>query len=246
MARRGGQGAFGGGDGRGRRARGPRPPDDPASCIGEAITQIKRGVRDPSRVTIKCGRRVVGTVDEVSAHRLKVKVGMVIDEALAAEIARFAAADRLRSQALRRVARSMCSAKGLVDSLVRKGASREDARRVALDFERLGLVSDEAFAHAKARSIAARKPAGARLLRSKLRAAGIDDERAKAATASVLEGRDAFEDAVSLVRRRVRTISPGTDAAKVRQRVMGSLARRGFEMDTARRAVEAVLGKRRG
>lgn len=223
--------------------KGPKTPPDPSECIGEVVTQIKRSIRDPSRITIKCGRRVVGTLDEVSAHRLKLKVGLVIDEPLAAAIAERAAADRLRSMALRRIARSMCSVKGLVDSLVRKGAARQDATRVARDLERLGLVSDETFAHAKARSILARKPAGARLIQSKLRAAGVDDARAKAATSGVLVGRDALEDAVALARRRARSIRPGTDPSKARLRVMGALARRGFEMDVVRRAVETVMGK---
>jgi regulatory protein len=228
----------------GRRGGKCKPePIDPSVFIGEAITQIKPGIRDPSRVTIKAGRRVVGTVDAVSAHRLKVKVGREIDEALAAAIAAAVFQDRLRSLALRRVARSMCSVKGLADALVRKGADRETAARIAADFERLGLVNDEAFANAKARSILARKPAGARLIQSKLRAAGVDAARSKAAASGVLEGRDALEDAVALAQRRARGIAPGVEPEAARRRVFGALARRGFEMDVARRAVEAVLGK---
>jgi regulatory protein len=216
---------------------------DPAAFIGEAITQIKPGIRDPSRVTIKAGRRVVGTVDAVSAHRLKVKVGLEIDADLVAAIAAAVFQDRLRSLALRRVARSMCSVKGLADALVRKGADRETAARIAADFERLGLVNDEAFANAKARSILARKPAGARLIQSKLRAAGVDAARSKAAASGALEGRDALEDAVALARRRARGIAPGVEPEAARRRVFGALARRGFDMDVARRAVEAVMGK---
>lgn len=228
---------------KGRGGRREKAPVDPAAYIGEAITQIKPGVRDSSRVTIKVGQRVVGTVDVVSAHRLKVKVGLEINEALAAAIAAAVFQDRLRSLALRRVARSMCSVKGLADALVRKGADRESAGRIAADFERLGLVNDEQFANAKARSILARKPAGARLIQSKLRAAGVDAARSKAAASGVLEGRDAMEDAVTLARRRARGIASGVDPEAARRRVFGALARRGFDMDVARRAVETVLGK---
>ena len=214
----------------------------PMEFVGEAVTAIKPGVRDPSRVTIKAGRRVVGTVDAVSAHRLKVKVGSVIDEPLAAALAAAAAEDRLRSLALRRLARSMCSVKGLIDALVRKGGDRASAARIAADFERLGLINDESFAMAKARSILVRKPAGARVIEAKLRAAGVDGAGSKAAASNVLVGRDLFQDALALARRKARGLPPGLEPEKARRRVFGSLARRGFEADTARRATDAALG----
>lgn len=230
--------------GRGGRGAGRATAADPMEFAGQPVTAIRPGVRDPSRVTIKAGGRVVGTVDAVSAHRLKIKVGSVIDEPLATALASAVVEDRLRSAALRRVARSMCSVKGLVDALVRNGGDRSTAARIAADFERLGLINDDTFAKAKARSILARKPAGARVIEMKLRAAGVDSARSKAAAAGALEGRDLFEDALALARKKARGLPPGIGPDAARRRVFGALARRGFEADTARRATDEALGAR--
>lgn len=230
--------------GRGARGRGRATPGldlTAGDLVGLTITKVTPGVRDPTRVTLRAERRAIATIDDVTAHRLRVKVGLTIGEDLAAAILAAVGEDRLRRIALRRVARSACSVRALHDALVRKGATREQAGRIAADMERLGYVSDAEFARAKARAILARKPCGARLIEARLRAAGIGRELAASAAKEVTSGRDAGEDAEALARRVARGLASRLDAEAKRRRLLAALARRGFDHGSAARAVAAVM-----
>lgn len=232
---------------RGRRPDRPRPDTAQLaeSLLGVTITALVRGVRDPSRVTLKADRRSLCTLDEVTVVRLAIRKGAEIDADLASALAHASERDRLRAAALRRVARSMCSARQLHDALVRRGAAKSDAAALVAEFERLGLIDDAAFAEAKARSLAASGRSGPRLIESKLRAAGIAPERARAAALKFGGLRDTNEDARRLAERRARSMKQDLDPQTVRRRLFGTLARRGFDAEAARRAVEHVVPRGR-
>lgn len=207
------------------------------------VTQLKRGIRDPSRVTVKVGRRVLVTMDELTVHRMRLKVGVEITDAMVGPLREAAEEDRVKRLALRRLERSMCSEGGLLDSLKRRGASPEAAAKVAGSLKALGLLDDDEFARVKARAILTRRPAGRRLIESKLIAAKVKPERARLAAAEAMKGRDALEDALGVARRAARSLPSRLDADAKRRRLFGTLARRGFEADVVRRVVEKVLGR---
>ncbi len=224
------------------RTKRATPEEVVDALIGMRITQVAAHPRDGALVVVKSGRRTLASLDIVRAHRLGVRVGVEIGVELAEALAQGAMDARVRGMALRRLERSACSTAGLVRGLVRKGVGEEAARAVAGDLTRAGLLDDAAFAASKARSILARKPAGARLIEAKLRVAGVAGELAKRAAREALRGRDALEDAVALVRRRAQRLPARLDACARKRRLLGMLVRRGFEGDVARRAVEVVGG----
>ncbi|MFM9959156.1 MAG: regulatory protein RecX [Phycisphaerales bacterium] len=229
----------------------PRQRPDAAelaeSLLGAEITSLTRGVRDPSRVSVRSDRRLLCTIDEVTVVRLKLRKGQVIDEALAAQLARSSELDRLRAAALRRVARSMCSGRQLAQSLQRRGASKADAAELVADFQRLGLIDDAAFAEAKARALAASGKSGPRLIEAKLRTAGIAPDLARAAATRIAGLRDADEDARAFAQRRAESLRRRKDTTPetAKRRLFAALVRRGFDTATSKRAVEHALGRGR-
>lgn len=122
----------------------------------------------------------------------------------------------------------------------------EGARAVAAIVEtcrRTGLVDDAAFAEARARTLA-RRGGGAKLIRARLKAKGVDDETADAALAALdaeTPGDPDLAAAVVLARR--RRLGPwrrdAAERAARRDRDMAALGRAGFDLDIARRVVDA-------
>ncbi len=148
---------------------------------------------------------------------------------------------RARESALKGLSRASTTRAGLVQRLLKKGYEREVAEGVAQDMERIGAIDDGDYAEALVRDALRSKPAGRRLLDAKLRAKGVSAEIRERVLDEALSERDDLEDAIGVARRRLAAL-PGTlDAVVVRRRLAGAVARRGFEGDVCRRAVEAAL-----
>lgn len=246
---------VGGGSARGRRS--PSKPrrstrasarPDPQRLIealtGAEISAMVRGPRDPARVSVRGDRRTLCVLDELTVVRLGLRKGQVIDGPLAAEMARGAELDRLRSAALRRLARSMCTARQMERLLLKRGASKADAAALVGHLSELGLIDDAGFAEAKARALAAAGRSGPRLIEAKLRAAGVAPETARAAAARVAALRDIDEDAVRFARRRAAAgAAARVDPSALKRRLFAALVRRGFDPAASRRALEKTLGR---
>jgi regulatory protein len=129
----------------------------------------------------------------------------------------------------------------LARGMARRGVP-EDAAAAVLDrFTDVGLIDDEAFAQAWVDSRHASRALGRRALSAELRRRGVDDEVAKDALATVTP-EDEERAARSLVERRVRTMSSVPPDAKLR-RLVGMLARKGFNHGLALRVVRDVLAE---
>lgn len=131
----------------------------------------------------------------------------------------------------------------LIAKLTDRDFDRADAESEADRLEAAGLINDAEFARRFVQTQLATKPAGRALLAAKLARRGITGETADTAIAQALAGRDLVADALKLARARLRTIKPGTDPDAVKRRLLGALARRGFNAETARRAFEQALGE---
>ena len=105
------------------------------------------------------------------------------------------------------------------------------------------ILDDRRFAESLVRKQLGSKPAGKRVLVARLRQRGIDPTPANHAAGQALEGRDGLRDAIDLARRRLGTMKPGLDPQLVQCKVFAYLARRGFEPEVCRSAVEAAAEK---
>ena len=106
---------------------------------------------------------------------------------------------------------------------------------------RLGLLNDELYAEAKARSLH-RRGAPERLVRGKLMQAGIDDGKIGRALERLNEeiGQPELAAAVTFARRRrLGPFRSQQDRAAARDRDLAALGRRGFDLDLARRVIDA-------
>lgn len=212
------------------------------------VYSVNSGVNDPSRVVIvfegvHAGVRGTSvTVRARDAEGLRLRAGSQLDEVTLEALRGCVRREMTRRAALASLQRSMCSRRRLTERLVRRGHDREVVRGVCEELVAAGILNEEAMAMSAARSMA-RKASGARLIEQKLRARGIDAGTAKRAATEATADRDPLEDAAELARKKLRGMSRDLERVVVVRRLSGALARRGFDADVCRRAVERVLGE---
>ena len=88
-----------------------------------------------------------------------------------------------------------------------------------------------------AREICARGPASPRLIMQKLRQRRIDADLARRVAEETLADTDPVEEAIALAEKRMRSMRSVPRATAAR-RIAAALARRGFDMDTIRAAIQ--------
>ena len=118
------------------------------------------------------------------------------------------------------------------------------ARAIETALDRLvndKLIDDERYAHNKAHSIARSRVSGPRYIEAKLRAKGIDTDQARHAASEALEGVDQTQAATELAERWAASLPASLEPEARKRRLIGRLARRGFDHDTVRKAVETAL-----
>lgn len=126
--------------------------------------------------------------------------------------------------------------------LLRRGVAEADAEAAIADLVRVGLLGDKRYAEETAKLELDRKPASNEFLERKLEFKGVSERLAKRAARSAAGARTELERACDLVRKSIR---PAKDPHAVRRRVLGVLARRGFDEETSIAAADRVLGPQR-
>lgn len=195
---------------------------------------------DPSRWAIKVERRTIAVLDQRQIEAMGLAPGVELTEALAARVAEAAARGRAIEDAKRLLTARGMSRGRLVDRLAQRGHDRAAAEAAATEAVRLGLLDERAYAEAVVRGLLETKPAGRAMLVGRLRQRRVAPEIAEEVVAAALEGVDQAEGAEDLARRRLRTMPPTLPAEKVRSRLYGYLARRGFSPDVCAGAVRAA------
>lgn len=126
-------------------------------------------------------------------------------------------------------------------TLLRKLAEKQHdpahAAAAADHLTSLGLLDDRRYAENLVRAQLARKPAGRTFLIARLRKDGIDQQLAETVVAKTLAPRDLAAEVADLARRKARTMDRLAPEVRDR-RLFAMLARRGFDPDTARAALE--------
>jgi regulatory protein len=139
------------------------------------------------------------------------------------------------------------SARELRRRLVQKGIEPARAEAAVARLVEQGHVDDRAYARAVVRAKALGAGASRRRVGQELARRGVDRDVADEAVAAVWaeEEVDQSETVERLARRRLAALR-GLDPAVQRRRLYAFLARRGYDADEIRRAMEQVAGEQEG
>jgi len=225
------------GYGRGRRREEP----EPLPLDGSAkITSLRPCTQDPARIRVAVERRTLGRI----LIETKAKHGLEVGTAWTEDLAQALGEELARGNAYRAAVRILTKRAKSGQELRRKLREygyEPDASDWAIErLTELGVLNDEEYARAVVRSQLSRKPAGRRLLAGKLREKGIEQAIIDRVLDEALEDRDTLEDARKLAQQAARSISDRHDTEVRKRRITGRLARRGFDFDVIRRAVDEL------
>ena len=135
----------------------------------------------------------------------------------------------------------------LVGQLEKRGFTEDVSARVLDRLSEVGLIDDEDFAEQWVRSRHINAGKGKRALVAELRKKGVDDEIINTALADIDSGAER-QRAEQLVRDKLRRERLGDEAdeLKVTRRLVGMLARRGYNSSMAFDVVSSELAQERG
>lgn len=204
------------------------------------ITALSPTKRDPSRISIKVDGKYVGTVPDDQLDELGIRVGGDWHEELASRVVGAVAFGKALNTAMNILSRRMVSAHMLRRKLRDKDHEDHVIDRVIERLEGVGLIDDEAFAQALISEQMKRKPAGPALLKSKLYEKGIDRSLIERLVEETCEQTDLVSDAIRLAESKLRTMKR-LDPVTRKRRLWGALARRGFNSDTIREAMDQAM-----
>ncbi|MFN2563828.1 MAG: regulatory protein RecX [Gemmatimonadaceae bacterium] len=206
------------------------------------ITGIIPSPRKAGRFDVLVDGRHEATVSLDTVERLALAVGRPYDS-LRAAVAREAAVLSTYDRALNMLALRARSSRELRRQLVRKG---EPADQVDVALARLlaaGFLDDAAFARQFARSKAIGAGMSRRRIQQELGRRGVAREVGEGAIDDVFADEDLDEAAVVELAARKKLRSLKNVAAETRnRRLFAFLARRGYDLDDIRRAIQAVAG----
>jgi regulatory protein len=199
--------------------------------VVEEITSIKPTQRDPKRVMVRVGRKVVATLAHSKVVEMGLHVGQVWDDALAEQVGHAAVFDKALKQAMNRLNRRAMSRHDLDFKLKKLDYAQAVRERVLDRLTEMGFLDDEAYGRALIDATMRRKPAGPQLLRQKLFQKGIDRSLIERLVGEATDAQDLAPGAVELARKKLRTMQR-FDLQTRKRRLYGLLARRGFNPDT--------------
>ncbi len=150
-----------------------------------------------------------------------------------------------RAYALRLLSQRSYTTRDLERKLSRKEFPADEIARTIQRFTETGLLDDKKFAANFSRAKLTTSSASPRRVRQHLSRKGIASAIADEAIQMVIadEGIDT-EAALDKVARRKLAALQGLDPHVQRRRLYGFLARRGYDLDEIRRAVDNALGSR--
>jgi regulatory protein len=147
-----------------------------------------------------------------------------------------------KDSALKAVAARDLTRTEIVELLVAKRHSTDIVESALAELEDLGILDDRRVAENYVRSRAAEGISRV-MIEAALIERGIEPGLASSVLHSQLEGREEDVEALELARVRVRTSPAHLTVEVVKRRVFGYLARRGFDEETARQAVDTAAAE---
>jgi regulatory protein len=206
------------------------------------ITGIVPSSRKPGRFELLVDGRHQATVSLDAIERLGLATGRAYDP-VRAEVEREAAVLATYDRALNMLALRARSSRELQRQLVRKGESPEHVDAALARLRAVGLLDDGAFARQFARSKALGTGMSRRRIQQELARRGVARDVGDGAVADVFAEDELDEGAVveQAARKKLRSLRNLDEATRTR-RLFAFLARRGYDPDAIRRAIQAVAG----
>jgi len=207
------------------------------------ITQITEHPRKPGRYIIDIDGRQFAIVTADALSATKARVGVVVDDRLAAHLNEANELTAAYDRALTLLTFRARSARELQRRLVEKGVTAERADRVITKLREVGLIDDADFARQLTRS---KMSAGAsrRRVHQELFKRGVPREVADEAVEQVVEedGLSEAESIERIARKKWRSLA-SVDEPTRRRRLFAFLARRGFDSDDVSRVMRQLAGE---
>lgn len=147
--------------------------------------------------------------------------------------------ERGREIALRQLNFSARSSEQLREAMLARQVPAAAAQEVVERLTRVGLIDDAEYAAMLVRTRQAERGLARRALKVELERKGIDSDTAEAALEQV-DADDEADAARALVRKRVASMR-SVEPKKRRNRLYGTLARKGYSASAARAAIDEVL-----
>lgn len=209
----------------------------------QTVTQILEHPRKPGRYIVLVDGSEFATVSAETLAETKMRIGIVVDDALAARLNDAAEDTAMYDRALNLLSFRSRSSRELQRRLTEKGGSRERADRVIQRLLDAGLVNDGDFARQLTRSKLA-GGASRRRVQQELFKRGVARDVADEAVADVVEDEGLTDtDSIERVaRKKWRTLRDLDDPTR-RRRLYGFLARRGFDSSDVSRVVKQLAGE---
>lgn len=204
------------------------------------ITSLKPTRRDPKRVSLHLDGAYAFTLpaDLVASQHLE--VGDFLDESRLAALLAADQVSRATEAALAFLAYRPRSEREVRDRLRRGAYPQETIKKVIARLHDWRYLDDADFARRWVEGRTMQRPRGSRLLQQELRQKGIDSEIAREAIAEA--DLDEAAAAEALARKRLAAYA-GEDPRVVRRRVGAYLARRGYNFDVVRAALDRAMGE---
>jgi len=207
------------------------------------ITKIESQQKRPGRKNIYADGKFVAGVSAETLLKLALRPGDEIGPEQLKAIQAAESAQSARNTALRFLSTRPRTEREIRSKLREKEFSDEEISSVIQDLHQSGLLDDRQFARLFVRNAMTLRPAGAPVLRRKLLLLGVDRKTIDEIIAEELSGESQTETARELARRFVaKARAARKEDQKLRARLSGYLARRGFPWDTIRDATREALG----
>ncbi|MEO0476498.1 MAG: regulatory protein RecX [Planctomycetota bacterium] len=213
----------------------------------EVIVELRPTQRDVNRATVRVGvkdskkkPRVVATLTARIIADMGLHVGQEWTPDLAKQVEGGVGLDKAMRAAMNRLSRRAMTGWMLRDKLKQLGHSNAVIDQVLERLAELDLLDDEQFGRALVRDAMARKPAGPALLKQKLFQKGIRGALADKLITEATADTEAQHDAAIAFALKKAASMANLDKPTRERRLYGQLARRGFDPDTIRAAMDAV------
>lgn len=223
----------------------------PEAVSGPTITALRPVGAQGRLISVVAAGRVAGRVSPETAEMLGLRVGAPWTDSIALEVEAESRAEAAHEHALQRLARRARSETELREWLSERRHDPAAIDAALLRLRRSGLVNDAALAGQVSRATREQGPAGAALIEQRLRDRGLDPARprddahaAGAGAADRDDGAGETAGAMALARREAARLREPINPAKAARRMLGVLARRGFDDATAADAVRSALAER--
>lgn len=222
----------------------PRPPEPesqpPSSAKPGTVTKVVPQVKRKDRVSVFIDGRFAFGVSRTVAESHGLRVDVRLDREILLRIDRDEEVEAAKRLAVNYISHRMRSESEVRRRLSKNGTSNEGIEDVVTYLKGLGYLDDAAFAGAFARDGTLNKKWGPHRIASGLRKAGVGDRHVSDA---MTQARQSIEDGdllTKLARKRWQQLERVSDVQRRKKRVFDYLARRGFDFDDVRRAIDEL------